>query len=293
LLKQFLHLHFVIVLLGFTAILGALISLNAIDLVWYRMLFSFIGLGVFIWWKKTPFLLKQKDILKLFGIGLIVAAHWITFFHAIKVSNISVTLGVFASTTFFTSFLEPILQKRRIRLLEVFIGLVTIAGIYIIFQFEFRFVEGILFSLLSALLNALFVIFNRNITRKHNSSVIGFYEMVGGFLGITVFLLVTGQTSGFSFGISMADLLWILILSILCTAYAFTAIVYIMRTLSAYTVVLSINLEPVYGILMAYFLFPSTEKMTPGFYIGAATIVLAVFLYPVLKRRNWPERTIV
>jgi len=285
LLKQYIHLHFIIVLLGFTAILGALVSLNAIDLVWYRMLFSFIGLGVFLWWKKISILLKQKDILKLFGIGLVVAAHWITFFHAIKVSNVSVTLGVFASTTLFTSFIEPLLQKRRILLLEVFIGLVTVAGIYIIFQFEFRYVEGILFSLLSALLNALFVVFNRNISHKHNSSVIGFYEMVGGFLGITVFLLVTGQTSAFSFGLSSADLFWILILSILCTAYAFTAIVHIMKTLSAYTVVLSINLEPVYGIVMAYFLFPSTEKMTPGFYAGASIIVLSVFLYPILKRK--------
>ncbi len=286
LLKQYLHLHFIVVLLGFTAIIGALISLSAIDLVWYRMLFSFIGLGVFLWWKKIGILLKTKDFFALLGIGLVVAAHWITFFHAIKVSNVSVTLGVFASTTFFASFLEPILQNRRILLLEVFIGLVTVVGIYLIFQFEFRYVEGILFSLVSALLNALFVVLNRNISKKHNSSVIGFYEMVGGLLGISLFLIFTGHSKPFSFGLSSADLLWILILSILCTAYAFTAIVYIMRTLSAYTVVLSINLEPVYGILMAYFLFPSTEKMTPGFYIGASIIVLAVFLYPVLKRKK-------
>ncbi len=290
-LKQYLHLHFIIVLLGFTAIIGALISLNATDLVWYRMLFSFVGLGVFLWWKKINILLRVNDLLILFGIGLVVAAHWITFFHAIKVSNVSVTLGVFASTTLFTSFIEPLLQKRRILLLEVLIGLLTVVGIYIIFQFEFRYVEGIMFSLLSAMLNALFVVLNRNISRKHNSSVIGFYEMAGGFLCITFFLLLTGQTNAFSFGLSSSDLFWMLILSMLCTAYAFTAIVYIMRTLSAYTVVLSINLEPVYGIIMAYFLFPSTEKMTPGFYAGASIIVLAVFLYPVLKRKYRPERT--
>jgi len=285
LIKQYLHLHFIVVLLGFTAIIGALITLPAADLVWFRMFFAFVGLGIYLFWRKIPFRLKGRDILRLFGIGLVVALHWITFFHAIKVSNVSVTLGVFASATLFTSFLEPILQKRKIFWLEVMIGLMTVAGIYIIFQYEFKYIEGIIFSLISAFLNGLFAVFNRNISHRHHHTVISFYEMLGGFIFITIFFVVTGQLSGASLSLSGADLFWLLVLSLICTSYAFTAIVDIMKVLSAYTVMLAINLEPVYGIIMAWFIFPEAERMSGGFYLGASIIVLAVLSYPYLKRK--------
>lgn len=285
LIKQHIHLHFIVVLLGFTAILGALITLPAADLVWFRMFFAFVGLWVYLLWRKIPFRLKWRDMLRLFGIGLVVALHWITFFHAVKVSNVSVTLGVFASATLFTSFLEPILQKRRIFWLEVFIGLMTLAGIYIIFQYEFKYIEGIIFSLISAFLNGLFAVLNRNISHRHHHTVISFYEMLGGFIFITLFFAITGQLSGASLNISAADLFWLLVLALVCTSYAFTAIVDIMKVLSAYTVMLAINLEPVYGIIMAWFIFPEAERMSGGFYFGASIIVLAVLSYPYLKRK--------
>jgi drug/metabolite transporter (DMT)-like permease len=283
--RQFLHLHIIVVLLGFTAILGALISLQAVDLVWYRMLFAFLGLLVYFSWRKIQWRIPLKKILPLLVIGIVVALHWITFFHAIKVSNVSVTLGVFASTTLFTSFLEPALQKRKVLWLEVFIGLVIIAGIYLIFQYEFQFIEGILYSLLSALLNGLFVVLNRNISWKHHPTVISFYEMIGGFLFISGFLLITGGFSAGFFSIPKMDIFWLLILSLVCTSYAFSAIVDIMKVLSAYTVVLSINLEPVYGIIMAFFFFPAQETMSAGFYAGASIIIVSVFSYPFLKRK--------
>lgn len=284
-IRQYIHLHFIVVLLGFTAIIGALITLPAADLVWFRMFFAFLGLWVYLLWRKIPFRLKGRDMLRLFGIGLVVALHWITFFHAVKVSNVSVTLGVFASATLFTSFLEPILQRRRIFWLEVMIGLVTLAGIYIIFQYEFRYIEGILFSLTSAFLNGLFAVFNRNISQRHHPTVISFYEMLGGFIFITLFFAVTGQLSFSSLSLSGSDLFWLLVLSLICTSYAFTAIVDIMKVLSAYTVILAINLEPVYGIIMAYFIFPDAERMSLGFYLGASLIVLSVLGYPYLKRK--------
>lgn len=284
-IKSHIHLHIVVVLLGFTAILGNLISLEAIHLVWYRMLFAFLGLWIYIVYKKQPYLLKLKDIVKLLGIGVIIALHWISFFHAINVSNVSVTLGVLASTTLFTSFIEPLFNRKRILLLEVFIGIIVIGGLYIIFQFETHYYEGILFALLAALLNGIFVVLNKRISLSYEPTVISFYEMIGGFGIISVFYLITGGFDVSFFTISGTDLVYILILGFLCTSYAFAAIVYIMKVLSAFNVVLAINMEPVYGIIMALIIFGETEQMSPGFYVGAMIIIAAVFTYPILKRK--------
>ncbi len=283
--KSQFHLHFVVILLGFTAILGNLISLEAIHLVWYRMLFAFIGLWIFILIKNKPYLLNYRDILKLLGIGVIIALHWIFFFHAIKVSNVSVTLGVLASTTFFTSFLEPLFNRRRVLWLEVLIGIVVISGLYIIFQFETHYYEGIFFALLAAVLSGFFVVINKKISLRYDPTVISFYEMIGGFAIITLFYLVTGGFDMAFFKISTSDLIYILILSFLCTSYAFAAIVEIMKILSAFNVVLAINMEPIYGIIMALIIFGESEQMSPSFYIGAMIIIAAVFTYPVLKRK--------
>lgn len=282
---NYLHLHLIVILLGFTAILGALITLPAIQLVWYRMLIALIGLWIYFLIKKIPFKLQIIKILPLLGIGVVVALHWITFFHAINVSNVSVTLGVFASTTLFTSFLEPLTQKRRIFWLEVLIGIIIIGGIYLIFQYEFQYMEGILYALLSALLNGLFVVLNRNISKRHHPTVTSFYEMIGGVLFISIFLFMSGTFDPVFFTVSHQDVFYLLILGTICTAYAFAAIVHVMKVLSAYTVVLSINLEPVYGIVMALIFFPEAEQMSAGFYAGTLIIILSVFAYPVLKRK--------
>jgi drug/metabolite transporter (DMT)-like permease len=284
-IRTYAHLHFIVVLLGFTAILGAIISIDAVSLVWFRMFFAFAGLWLYFLLKGISWQIVFKDQWHLYKIGILVALHWITFFHAIKVSNVSVTLGVFASTTLFTSFLEPLLQKSKLLWLEVIIGLIIIAGIYLIFQYEFQYVEGILFSLLSALLNALFVVFNRNISHRWHPAVISFYEMIGGFIFITVYLIVSQRINMEIFSLSSSDLLLILILSLVCTSYAFAAIVNIMKVLSAYNVVLAINLEPVYGIILALLIFGESEKMSAGFYAGALIIIVSVFTYPFLKRR--------
>ncbi len=284
-IKSHFHLHFVIILLGFTAILGNLISLEAIHLVWYRMLFAFIGLLIFILIKKKRFLLNFRSIVKLLGIGVIIALHWIFFFHAINVSNVSVTLGVMASTTLFTSFIEPVFNRSRVLWLEVFIGIIVIGGLYIIFQFETQYYEGIFFALLAALLNGLFAVLNKRISLKYEPTVISLYEMLGGFGVITLFYLLTGGIDATFFKISASDLIYILILGFLCTSYAFAAIVEIMKVLTAFNVVLAINMEPVYGIIMALVIFGETEQMSPGFYLGAIIIISAVFTYPILKSK--------
>ncbi len=283
-IKSHFHLHFVVILLGFTAILGNLISLEAIHLVWFRMFFAFIGLFVFFHIKKISYFLAFKDIIKLLGIGVIIALHWIFFFHAINVSNVSVTLGVIASTTLFTSFIEPLLNRRRILWLEVIIGIIVISGLYIIFQFETHYYQGIFFALLAALFNGFFVVLNKKISLRYEPTVISFYEMIGGCGIITLFFLSTGGFDATFFRISTSDLIYILILSFLCTSYAFAAIVEIMKVLTAFNVVLAINMEPVYGIIMAIIIFGETEQMSPGFYLGALVIIAAVFSYPFLKR---------
>ncbi len=284
-----MHLHFIIVLLGFTAILGSIITLNAIELVWFRTFFASLGLWLYVRYREIKVVLPLREQVHLYLIGLVVALHWITFFHAIKVSNVSITLGVFASTTLFTSFLEPFLQKRPVLWIEVFIGLIIILGIYIIFQYELQYSEGIVYSLISAFLNGLFVVLNRNISRKWHPSVISFYEMAGGFAFISVFLLVTGQIAEPFVAFHLPDIFWILILSFVCTSYAFAAVVEIMKELSAYTVVLSINLEPVYGIILAFLIFGESEKMSSGFYFGTLVILGSVFAYPYLKRRFYKK----
>jgi len=286
--QQYFSLHFVIIILGFTAILGKLISLPAVQLVWYRTLIAFIGIFIYLKFKKINYRIPLKNVLSILGIGVIVAAHWICFFHAVKVSNVSVTLGCLATTTLFTSFLEPITQKRRISLLEVFIGLIVIVGLYMIFQFETKYTLGIIFSVICAFLAGLFSVLNKNISLKFDPTVISFYEMISGFLAISIYMLTFENIATIDLSLSTNDLIYLLLLGIVCTAYAFVVQVGIMKVLSAYTVVLSINLEPVYGIIAANFIFGESEHMTTGFYSGTLLIILSVFLYPVIK--NYLQR---
>jgi len=290
LLKNHLKLHFVVLLYGFTAILGKLITLPAAELVWYRMFIAFAVLGAFIWYKKVPINIGGKSIAQIMGVGLVVAFHWITFFHAVKISNVSVTLGCMASTTLFASFLEPIIFRKRIKWIEVFIGLLIIGGLYLIFQFELSYWKGILTALLSAFLAGLFTVLNKLFINKHHPVTISFYEMISGFISIGIFLLAIDTLPGNLLLPSGADIIFVLILGIVCTAYAFVVAVDVMKVLSAYTVILAINMEPVYGILLAFAFFGQSEFMSGGFYMGTVIILAAVFLHPILvkvqKRQN-------
>lgn len=286
--KDLLHLHVIVFIYGFTAILGRLISLDATQLVWYRMLIAFTALGGMLLVYRTPARLPMVSIFKLIGVGFIVALHWVTFFHAIKISTISVALGCLATTTLFTSFLEPAIIKRTISKLEVVIGFIIIIGLYTIFQFEPDHLAGILTGIVSAFLAALFTVLNKRFIRVYHPTTISFYEMGGGFIAITLFLWANNT---FSSGLATPtswDWFYLLLLGSVCTAYAYMASVKVMQTLSAYTVVLTINLEPVYGILMAFFFFGESERMSAGFYAGTLLILGAVLLFPVLRRKKRP-----
>ena len=282
-LGSYLNLHLIVFIWGFTAVLGALISINADALVWYRMLFAAVFLLLFIVFKKKSFVVPPKEFVKLIFVGFLIAIHWIFFFKAIHISNVSVTLAVFSLGAFFASLLEPLFYGRKVLWYEVFFGLVIIAGLGIILQVEMNYFEGMMYALVSVIIGVLFTLMNGKLTDKHESSVITFYEFLAGVVFISIYFLIENKFNAEFFLLTTNDWILLLILSSVCTAYAFTASVKVMRMLSPYTIMLTTSLEPVYGIVLAYFILGGKEKMSFEFYIGALLIVLTVILNGVVK----------
>ncbi|MDI9256676.1 DMT family transporter [Flavobacterium sedimenticola] len=285
-LKHYLHLHLIVFIWGFTAILGALISLEALPLVWFRMLFAIGFIAVYIYFKKLPLRITLKMMLQFLLAGLIIALHWFTFFHAIKISNVSITLACLSTGALFASLLEPILYGKKIVFYEVVFGLLVVIGLYIIFYVEIQYFWGIVTALTSAFLSALFTVINSKLVKSCDATVISFYELCGGVLFFTLFLLGTQSFSTTFFKLTASDLTYLLVLSSVCTAYAFIASTSLMKFLSPYTVMLTINLEPIYGIILAVLLFEDKEKMSFQFYLGALIIVITVVLNAILKSRK-------
>lgn len=282
-LKSYFHLHLIVFIWGFTAVLGALISLDAMPLVWYRMLLAVGFIIIYIVYKKIPMKVPVKTLIGFLFAGLIIAMHWFTFFKAIKVSNISVTLACLSTGAFFTSLLEPMLYGRKVIWYEVLFGLIVVLGLYIIFNVEGNYIYGILLALSSAFLSALFSVINGKYAKEYNPTIISFYELLGGVLFFSLFLLFTNGFNADFFEISLSDWMYLGILSSVCTAYAFIASVKVMQFLSPYTVMLTINLEPIYGIILAVIVFQEKEKMSAGFYIGALIILSTVILNGIVK----------
>lgn len=289
-LKNQLHLHFIVFIWGFTAILGELISLNALPLVWTRILIALACVYAFLKIARKSLKLPFQTVVLLVLCGFVIALHWLTFFHAIKISNISITLACISTGAFFTSILEPIFFKRKIIWYEVFLGMLVVSGLLLIFSFEGQYIEGILVALTSAALSATFSIINGKLANKYDSLVISFYELFGGLTVLTFFLLFLGQFTPETFHFQGYDWLWLFILGSICTAYPFIATINIMKYLSPYTVMLSINLEPIYGTILAVLLFTENEKMTPAFYVGALIILSTVLLNTYFKNRKKVSR---
>lgn len=283
-LKSYLNLHLIVFIWGFTAVLGALITIHADALVWYRMLFAAVFLFLFILFKKESFRIPVREFFKLIFVGLLIAIHWIFFFEAIHVSNVSITLAVFSLGAFLASILEPIFYKRKVLWYEVFFGLVIIAALAMILQVEMHYFAGMMFALTSIIVGVLFTLMNGKLIENHEPSVITFYEFLAGVFFITIYFLFTNKFNVSFFILTTNDWVYLLILSSVCTAYAFTASVKVMRILSPYTVMLTTSLEPVYGIILAYFIIGEKEKMSGEFYVGAVLIVITVIVNGMLKR---------
>ncbi len=284
--KNLLILHFTVLIWGFTGVLGKVISIDAVPLVWYRVLIATTTLFAWFLLTKKNIRISKKQFFQFFLTGGIVAIHWIFFFHAIKVSTVSVTLVCLSSFTLFTAILEPLIKKQPIQIGDILVGLIIILGIYMIFKFEGRYTLGIIFGLLAAVASSLFSTINSTLVQKSEPSIIGFYELVGGLFWITLYRLYDGSLINSSFNLSSNDWIYISILGTLCTSVAYVAGVSVMRTLSAFRVALITNLEPVYGILLAFIFFKDKEQMTVGFYIGAAIILSTIFFYPIYKKRR-------
>ncbi|NEW79459.1 MAG: EamA family transporter [Gelidibacter sp.] len=285
-LKNYLHLHFLVFIWGFTAILGALISIDAIPLVWYRMLFAAIFVFIYFVIKKRSLKIDTKAFLKFLISGIIIAVHWIFFFSAIKVANVSVALIALSTGALFTSFIEPLFFRRRINFLELLFGTVVISGLYLILDVEGDYTLGIIYALIASFLSVLFTVLNGLYVRKYTAEVISFYQLLFGVGFITLYIFATTGFSLDKFSLNPSDFIYLLILSSICTAYAFIVSVKIMKTLTPYTIILTLNLEPVYGIILAVIIFGEKEKMSTQFYIGGAIILLIVIINGIIKNKK-------
>lgn len=274
-----IKLHIAVFLWGFTGVLGRLISLNEGLLVWYRMFFTVIGLFALMYWRGQLHRVDPNIKWQLFGTGGLIALHWCFFFGSIKYSNVSIALTVFSSSGFFTAILEPVMMRRRIVLNEVLLGLLAIVGIYLIFHFDPQYKLGILLGLIATVLSTIFSILNKQQVEFVGPRILMLYELGGGLLILTVlmpfYLLAFPPVSLLP---EPLDYIWLLILSLLCTILAMDLSLQALKKVSAFTQNLTINLEPVYGIILAFLIYKENQHLSGGFYIGFSLILLAVIL---------------
>ena len=285
-LQSQLWLHLVVVIFGFTAILGKLISISSVPLVWYRLLIAVAGLAVYAAVAGVSLRISRADLIKIGATGLLTALHWVLFFESIKRSNVSIALICLSTGALFTALIEPLAFKRPFRAYELVFGALTIVGLYFIFSFERRYAAGIVFGLLSSLISAVFVVINGRLVRRHDSTLISFYELLAGLVGISLFLPFFSEARAELWQVSASDILCLLVLGWLCTAFAFAMNVAVMKTLSPFTVMLTVNLEPVYGIALALAIFGESERMTPQFYVGEAFILSTILADALVKRKQ-------
>ena len=284
--RSLIHFHFIVFIFGFTAILGSLISISSFSLVWYRMLIAVICLLIILPLLKKKLIISKSLFFKLLFCGILISLHWVFFFKAIKSSNVSITLSILSLGAFMTSFLEPLFYKKKIIFYEVFLGLLVVLGTAIIFKTQFKYIEGIIYSLISVIFSVLFTLINGKLVGQASSYTISLYELLGGFITLSFILILSNDFNTELFVLKNNDFLWLLILGTICTAYAFVVSVDVMKHLSPYSLMLSINMEPIYGILLASLFLNESKNMSYQFYMGFSFIFLAVILNGILKIRQ-------
>jgi len=289
-LKNQLHLHFIVFIWGFTAILGALISIEAIPLVWFRVFMASGTLFIFLKLRKVPFNESWSDLLKLGMGGVLVALHWVTFFYAIKISTISTTLTTLSSGALFVVIIKPLYERKKIEVYELLLAFLAVFGFVIIFKSEKIYAEGMWVALVSAVLVAWFSVYNSKLIKSYTGTKIAFYELffAGSFL--TVLLLVQNEFSWTFFQLRSTDWIYLLILATICTAYPFVVATNLLKKMSPFTIVLTNNLEPVYGIILALIIFGEEEIMSLPFYFGAGIIFCSVLINGIVKSVNFKGR---
>jgi drug/metabolite transporter (DMT)-like permease len=288
--SDYVKLHFIVFLWGFTAILGQLVSIPSVEMVFYRSILAAIGMGIVMYFTSGKFKLPLADTGKLLAIGFVLAVHWVSFFGAARISNVSVALVGFATNSLWTAILEPLFNRTRIKKTELFLGLMVISGLYVIFSFDFHYKLGLFLGIVSGFTSAFFSIFNARLVQRIPAFSITFYEMMGSFLAIGLFLPLYQNTWAENHQLQLVptalDWLFIGLLAGVCSVYAYTVAVELMKRISVFMIQLTLNLEPLYGIVMAVIIFKEKEKMNLNFYIGTLIIVSAVLIYPLLKNRS-------
>lgn len=284
--RNLILLHLIVLIFGFTGILGKLISIGAEPLVFWRCAIAAVTLGVFMAMRSRLRKYPPSVMLRWAGIGGIAAAHWITFFAAIKASNVSVALATLATSALFVSVIAPLVTKKKYDWRESVLGLLVIVGVSIILSVETRYAMGIALALISAFLAGLFSTLNSIQVKTYDALNISFYELAAAAVLVAIYLAATGGWSAEEVFLSPSDWLWVILLATVATAFAYVISVDVMKELTPFTVALAINLEPVYSIVLALWIFGDEEKMSPGFYWGALLILLALFADAVLKRRK-------
>ncbi|HRN41347.1 MAG TPA: EamA family transporter [Vicingus sp.] len=284
--KYHIWLHIIVLIFGFTGILGKLIEADSYLLVWYRVGIALIAILGYFFITKHSLKITRKLLFKILLVGVVIAVHWITFFEAIKQSNVSIALVCFSSSTLFTSLIEPFYFKRKIKPYELIFGLLIIVGLYFIFSFEFSYLNGMLLSFFSAALASWFTVLNGMLVKETNAKTISFYELLGAFSIVSIYLIGANGLNFSAYKISWTDFKWLLILGTVCTAFAFIVSVEVMKKISPYTVTISVNLEPIYSIILALLIWPETETMSSGFYMGTIIVLVTIFLNAYFKRNK-------
>lgn len=285
--RAFLQLHIAVFLAGFTGVLGRLINLNEAVLVWYRIMITCSVLWILLLFKERKPAASRRLFVQASTVGFILALHWVTFYAGIKISNVSTALVCLSAMGFFTAILEPVMLRRPFDFVEILLGLLAIAGISIVFHFDPRYKLGIIISLFSALLASIFPIMNREILQKMDVETATRYQLSGGFLFITLLMPVYL----YYFPVekllpSLSDWAWLLVLGILCTVVAYDLFMKALQKIPAFTVNLSYNLEPIYGIAMAFLIYREDKEVSPGFYYGFCLIIAAVVLQTLRLRKT-------
>lgn len=289
-LKHYIILNLTVFVWGFTGVLGKEISLDANEIVFFRMGIAFLSLILIGFFQKKPAAISQQQRLGLLATGGIVAIHWFTFFYSIKVSTVSVAVVCMSSATLFTALLEPLIFKRKILASEFVLSLAIMVGITLIIGFEYGYLYGILIGLTSAFLASLFNVLNGKFIQTVPSFSITKNEMLGGVLTMAILLLITGDLNLALFEVPQTDWIYLAILGIICTTGAFLVSVWLMKFLSPFTVSMGLNMEPIYAILIALSLDfargETTEKMSTGFYVGTMIILGSIFINGYLKKKK-------
>ncbi|HWY13213.1 MAG TPA: DMT family transporter [Bacteroidia bacterium] len=291
--KHQLLLHFIVLIWGFSPILGRFITCSTMQLVWFRILFTQALITTYIIFTKTNLKVNFKTLLKLAGIGIVIAMHWLCFYGAIKASNVSVTMAAFSTLTLFTALIEPLILKRKVLWYELLIGLIIIGAICLIFSVEITFWQGIILGILAAFTGAIFSVCNSLMIKETNSTTISYIELWFAVIGLSIYLGCTGGFTNEFFVLNDQAILGLILLAGICTAFPFIASVNLMKHLSPYTINLTVNLETVYGIVLAIFIYKENKELSLTFYIGVMIILLAVFSNAYLKSRDDRKKLVV